>query len=367
MRLNRPQGAATDSGTARVARRRLGAGLGAVRLLSVTVIAAATCSLWAGAASAATALPAAGTTTTTTITNTSPGTDGAGDAYTINVTVTGAGGTPTGNVTVAPSDATLPTSYTCTAKLTAGAGSCQVTPGAGTFGDVDYKATYSGDGTFAGSTSGTFELIVPETTTTSLSPGNAKPGAVNLEATVVSQAMDNISPTAGGSGTVTFYNGGTVLKGCGAVSLAYTDGGANIATCKVTLAAGNYPITAKYSGDPNNLASNGSETLTVTGGTPPPPAKHATKTHGSANPKNAKVRHWVTLSATVTSPGRTPGGKVTFMSAGRVLCTARLSHGKAHCSYKFKAAGTHRMRAWYAGSSTFDKSHSSFVAVKVKR
>ena len=361
MRLNR---AATDSAqTARIARRRLGAG--AVKLLSVTAVTAAACGMWAGAASAATAAPAAGTTTTTTITNTSPGTDGAGDAYTINVTVAGGGGTPTGTVTVAPSDATLPTSYTCKATLTAGAGSCQVTPGAGTFGDIDYKATYSGDGTFAGSTSGTFVLIVPETTTTSLSPGNAKPGTVNLEATVVSQAMDNISPAAGGSGTVTFSNGGTVISGCGAVALTYTGGGANIATCKVTLAAGSYPITAKYSGDPNNLTSTGKETLAVASA--PPPAKHATTTRGSASPKHAVVRHWVTLSATVRSPGRTPRGKVTFMSAGRVLCTAHLSRGKAHCSYKFKAAGKHRVRVWYAGSSTFDKSHSAFFAVKVRR
>ena len=364
MRLNR---AATDGAqTAGVARRRLG--VGAIRLLSVTATAAAACSVWAGAASAATAAPAAGTTTTTTITNASPGTVHAGDAYTIDVTVAGGGGTPTGTVKVTPSDATLPPSYSCTATLTAGAGSCQVTPGVGTFGDVDYTATYSGDGTFAGSTSGTFVLIVPETTTTSVSPGNATPGAVSLEATVVGQAKDNISPSAGGSGTVTFYNGAAVINGCGAVALAYNGGGANIATCKVTLAAGSYPITAKYSGDPNNLASNGSETLTVTGGTaPPPPAKHATKTHGSARPKNAKVRHWVTLSATVTSPGRAPGGKITFRSAGRVLCTARLSHGRAHCSYKFKAAGTHRVRAWYGGSSTFDKSHSSLFAVKVRR
>jgi hypothetical protein len=50
-----------------------------------------------------------------------------------------------------------------------------------------------------------------------------------------------------------------------------------------------------------------------------------------------------------------------------VLCTASLSHGKARCSYKFKAAGTHQVRAWYAGSSTFDKSHSSFFAVKVTK
>lgn len=364
MRLNRPQRVAPDSGTAGGRRRRAGAG--AIRVLSVTAVAAAACSLWAGAASAATAAPAAGTTTTTTITNISPGTVDAGDAYTINVTVAGSGGTPTGTVTVAPSDATLPPSYSCTATLTAGAGSCEVIPGAGTFGDIDYTATYSGDGTFAGSTSGTFELIVPETTTTSLSPGTAKAGPVELEATVVGEAKDNISPSAGGSGTVTFSDGGTIITGCADVALTYTGGGANIAKCSVTLGAGSYNITAKYSGDPNNLASTGSETLSVGSTPPPPPAKHATKTRGSARPRNAEVRHWVTLSATVTSPGRTPNGKVAFMSAGRLLCVAHLSHGKARCSYKFRATGTHRVRAWYRGSSTFKTSHSAFFNVKVR-
>ena len=45
MRLNRA--AADGAQTAGVARRRLGAG--AIRVLSVTAVAAATCSLWAGA------------------------------------------------------------------------------------------------------------------------------------------------------------------------------------------------------------------------------------------------------------------------------------------------------------------------------
>lgn len=367
MRPNRPQGAATNSARAAgVARRRFGAG--AIRLLSVTAIAAATCSLWAGAASAATAAPAAGTATTTTITNTpNPGTVDAGDPFTIDVTVASGGGTPTGTVTVAPSDATLPASYSCTITLSGGAGSCQVTPGAGTFGDIDYTATYAGGGTFAGSTSGTFELIVPETTTTSVSPATATPGSVTLEAVVVGQDMGNISPSAGGSGTVTFYEGTTptVITGCGAVPLAYNNAGGNIAACKVTLAAGTYAITAKYSGDPNNLASNGSETLVVAAA--PPPAKHATKTHGSAKPASTKIHRVVTLYATVTSSGGTPRGKVTFIWRGHVVCSARLSHGKAHCSIEFLKAGKYWIRAFYAGNSTHKSSHSGLFKVKIKK
>jgi hypothetical protein len=360
MRSNRPQGAASKPRGHRVR-------AGVVRVLSVTAVAATACAMMAGAASAATAAPAAGTTTTTTtITTASPGTVDAGNPFTIAVQVTGAGGTPSGTVTIAPTDKTLPPSYSCTAPLAGGVGSCPVTPGAGTFGDVDYVATYSGDGTFAGSTSaGTFELIVPETTTTGVSPATASPGSVTLTATVVGQAKDNISPGAGGSGTVTFYNGGTVIStACAAVSLTYDGGGANLATCKTTLAAGTYTIAADYSGDPNNLKSSGSETLTVKA---PPPVKYATKTHGSAKPASTKLRRVVTLSAAVTSPGRTPGGKVTFMWRGHVVCSARLSHGKARCAIEFLKTGTYRIRAWYAGNSTFDGSHSAFFAVKIKK
>lgn len=360
MRAHRPHDAASNPRG-----HRLGAGV--VRVLSVTAVAATACAMMAGAASAATAAPAALTATTTTITNANPGTVDAGKPYTIDVTV--APSTATGTVdVVATSPAGLPSSYSCSFTLTAasdGTGSCNVTPGAGTFGDVGYVAKYLGDATDAASTSAGFTLIVPETTTTNVSPATASPGAVTLTATVVGQAKDNISPSAGGSGTVTFYNDGAVIStACAAVSLTYDGGGANLATCKTTLAAGTYAITAKYSGDPNNLASNGTETLTVKA---PPPAKYATKTHGSAKPGSTKLRRVVTLSATVTSPGRTPGGKVTFMWRGQVVCSARLSHGKAHCSIEFLKTGTYRIRAWYAGNSTFDRSHSAFFEVKIKK
>jgi hypothetical protein len=362
MRLNRA--AADGAQTAGVARRRLGAG--AIRVLSVTAVAAAACTLWAGAASAATTAPAAGgTTTTTAITNAADGTVTSGGAFTFDVTVSGTD--PTGEVGVtAIAPAGLGTAYSCSFDLTAsdaGSGSCTIHPPA--FGVVEYQAVYAGDETYAGSTSKTYDLAVQNPTTTTVGPATAKAGQVTLVATILA-AGANISEGAGGTGSVAFYNGTAVIKGCGAAKITNPSGGAdNLADCTTTFGAGNYTITAKYSGDTVNVASQGSQTLTVAG--TPPPVKHATKTHGSASPKNAKVRHWVTLSSTVTSSGGTPGGKITFMSAGRVLCTARLSHGKAHCSYKFKAVGTHRVRAWYAGSSTFDKSHSAFFAVKVKK
>jgi large repetitive protein len=205
--------------------------------------------------------------TTTTITNPNPGSVDAGDPYMVDVTVTSASGTPTGTVVVAPTSPTgLPPSYSCTATLSGGKGSCNVTPGAGTFGDIDYKATYGGDAQHTGSVStGTYELIVPETTTTTVTPATAPAGSVTLTATVIGQDKGNISPSAGGSGTVTFTitQGATTVGTCSAAALTYDGAGANLATCTLTLATGSYSVQAVYSGDPNNLTSTGTETLTV--------------------------------------------------------------------------------------------------------
>ena len=90
-------------------------------------------------------------------------------------------------------------------------------------------------------------------------------GSVTLTATVVGQDKGNISPSAGGTGTVTFTvtQGATTVGTCNKAGLTYDGGGANLATCTLTLAAGSYSVQAVYSGDPSNLTSTGTETLTV--------------------------------------------------------------------------------------------------------
>jgi hypothetical protein len=354
MRLNR---AATDGAqTAGVARRRLG--VGAVRLLSVTAVAAATCSLWAGVASAATAHTTKHATTTSV--SVSPKTAFVGEASKLSATVSG-GRTPTGTVSfkangrkvcsaklsrgkascrvvgtagtynvrafylgnsthkasssgvaklheirsktttkiaslvpdpvkdgmtvvvtvhvsvqagapaangkvnVAPTNVVPPVDagYECTATVVHGTGSCDVTPPTPSFGLVDYQAKFVANGRDKASTSATDVLPVQETTTTTVTPATAAAGSVTLSADVVSAGEADISPP-GGSGTVTFYIGSTVIKGCGAVSPTDPSKGENnVATCTATFAAGTYTINAVYSGDDVNLTSTGTETLTV--------------------------------------------------------------------------------------------------------
>ena len=85
------------------------------------------------------------------------------------VTVSGDGGTPTGTVTVVAGDATV-----CTITLAEGSGGCAPTADEFPVGPVALTASYSGDDTFAASTSPTVGFAVtsppppavPATTTT---------------------------------------------------------------------------------------------------------------------------------------------------------------------------------------------------------
>jgi Bacterial Ig-like domain (group 3) len=224
----------------------------AVKLLSVTAVAATTCALWALPARAATQRA---TTTTVSV---------AKSAFTFHVTVTVPAGTPaaTGFVTVAPtSPAGLSAAFRCTATLAAGKGSCTIHPPG--FGIVHYQASYSGSAVHISSKSaaGAFGLAVQNTTTTTVAPATAAPGAVTLIATVVNQAGSDISPPDG-NGTVAFYVDGAVV--CPAQPLTDASAGPdNLATCDDTLTAGSHTVDAVYSGDDTNVTSTGTVTLVV--------------------------------------------------------------------------------------------------------
>jgi len=205
--------------------------------------------------------------TTTTITGANPNPDDPGATATITVTVTSATGTPTGTVAVAATgaDAGLK-GDSCTATLSGGTGTCQVTPAADTFGDITFVATYGGDATHNGSKSGNFTLHVPAPTTTTVTFAKD-----TLTADVANPVGNNISGSAGGTGTVTFSIGGVDIAGCADVPLVFTPNagqsgpgaiGTNAATCAYTpTAAGT--VTATYSGDNENQKSTGTVGVTA--------------------------------------------------------------------------------------------------------
>jgi hypothetical protein len=186
----------------------------------------------------------------------------AGTPATVTVTVTNRAGAlaPTGKVSVNPTDTSdVQKGYSCTFILTAsshGKGTCQIKPPPPTFGTIMYVATYRGDGAHTGSASAQFKVIVPDVTVTTVSFSGAM-GA--LTATVTNQKLNNISPSAGGTGTVTFTTGGATI--CSDVKLSYTAATGNTATCSYTPTGGSATVTATYSGDEHNLGSSGTTTV----------------------------------------------------------------------------------------------------------
>jgi hypothetical protein len=182
-------------------------------------------------------------TTTTTITSDSPDPSVVGEAISFNYSVTvdlPDSGIPTGTVIV--SDGT----DSCSGSVSAG--SCAIT--FTTPGVKALTATYSGDGSFSGSTStGANHQVNKANTASSLTvtSGNSSPSgtAVTLTATVTVNAPGAGTPT----GSVSFYEGANLL-GVGtldAFGVAKLD--------KPSMPYGQHTITAIYGGDSNFATS----------------------------------------------------------------------------------------------------------------
>ena len=191
--------------------------------------------------------PSSKTDTTTTITSALPDPSVVGEAVTIQFTVTGSGGTPTGNVTV--TDGT----DSCVASVAVG--TCDIflsSQGAKTI-----HATYAGDSNFKSSTSGNEPHTVNTAdTTTAITSALPDPSITGNAVTVVF----SVNVSAPGSGTVT---GSITINSDN--DAATCSASAAIGTCDITLTTvGAHNLTADYLGDSNfNASSSTSEAHTV--------------------------------------------------------------------------------------------------------
>jgi len=169
-------------------------------------------------------------------------------SVTFTATVTGSGSTPTGNVTFYDGATSLGT-----ANLNA-SGVATLATTALPLGTQTITATYNGDANNGTSTSNSVTVTVGTFTTQTTLAASAANVASNqpvvLLATVVSASGKAVT------GTVTFYNGTTVI---GAPQTVGADGSASMT---IDLTAGSDTVTAKYSGDTDDAPST-SNTVTV--------------------------------------------------------------------------------------------------------
>ena len=218
-----------------------------------------------------------------------------------------------------------------------GGASAQCTTSTLPAGSHSIAVTYSGDGSYNGSTSQALEQIVTQANSTTALVASPSPSVAGQTVTFTA-SVTGYSPV---TGTVNFTSSatGTSIAGCSAVPLS-----SGVAQCSTSFAAGAYVIQAYYSGDTNNIPSNYGLDQLVN------PTTTKTALGSSQNPSAAGQP--VTFMATVT--GDSPTGTVGFTSNGVAIsgCSAAgLASGMASCATSFASAGTYAIVATYSGDS----------------
>lgn len=281
--------------------------------------------------------------TTSAVTSSSnPSSLGAPVTYT--ATVSGTGGTPTGNVTFKDGVTVIGTG------TLNGGGLATLVTGALGAGNHSITATYIGDSNFTGSTSPTLTQAVNQGTSMTTLVSSANPAASGSPVTFTTTVT---GAGATPSGTVTFKDGVATI-GTGTLN-----GSGQAALTTSALALGNHSITAVYGGDANFTGSSSSALAQVTTST-------ASVTALTATPNPAASGAPVTFAATVTGSGGTPTGSVTFKDGATTLSIVPLD-GTGHASLMTSALanGSHSITAVYGGDVTFGVSTSAAVALQI--
>ena len=183
--------------------------------------------------------------TTTVSDSLNPSVYGQGVTFTATIKPVSGSGTPTGTVTFKDGTTTLGN------PVTLSKGTASFTTSTLTTGSHSITAVYSGDSTYAASTSAVDTHVVSQAATTTALSDPTNP-SVSGQSVAFTTTIKATAPGAGTpTGTVTFKDNGVALAGSSTVKLA--NGTASFSI--TTLAVGSHSITAAYSGDSNFVAS----------------------------------------------------------------------------------------------------------------
>jgi Bacterial Ig-like domain (group 3) len=224
-------------------------------------------------------------------------------------------------------------------------------------------AVYSGDGTYAGSTSAAVVQVVNKGTTASVVTSSANPSVPGQTATYTTTVTATPPSSGARTGTVNFQDAGVTIVGCGARAVA----AAGTATCAIAYAGpGIHLVTGVYSGDTNFLTSTSAvRTQTVGQGST------GSAVTSSANPSASGQTVTYTTRVTATAPASgTRSGTVDFQEAGVTIvgCSAKAVAlaGTATCAVAYAGPGSHRITATYSGDANFAASTSAALTQTVR-
>jgi hypothetical protein len=221
------------------------------------------------------------------------------------------------------------------------------------------SAVYSGDSNFPGSQSIPLSEPVQQADTAILLSADNAPSLAGQPVTFLATVLSSYSG-ATPTGTITFYDGNTAL---GTVTVSPGSQGGQALFTASSLALGDHPITAVYSGDGTFVASTSD----------PWDESILQDSTVSLTPSNSTVAsgQTVTFTAVVSSSftGATPTGTVTFYDGDTILATVTLTQStngaQATFSISTLSAGTHSITAVYNGDTTFIGSTSSILSEDV--
>ena len=317
-----------------------------------------------------------------------------GANLTINAGVTGTGGTPTGMVAVSD-NANMTAGGTASGPqnngqiaiaLAAGLGSTTYSglPG----GSYQVTARYGGDTSFAASTSAPISVsISPEASTTTLTvnaynpatgktiSGSGIPYGFNVFADADITGTAEGSKTQGvATGTVQFLNGTTAL-GSVAISSGNDASWPPLNSAFTALGAGNYNLTAQYSGDASYSPSTGTSSFTI--------AKASTTTTAgfAGTPVEYGNQEQIAADVLTTSYGVAPTGTFQFSVDGQPVLAPQPVYesggynnangnnnwawADGQTTYTFLTVGQHTLSATYSGDVNYGASASTAGTLSV--
>jgi hypothetical protein len=205
-------------------------------------------------------------------------------------------------------------------------------------------ATYSGDASNLGSSSAMLMEYIEDPSATVLVTSGS-PSFVGQPVTFTATVTSKYGTIPDGE-LVTFYDGSTALA---SVSLA----GGKAAYTTSALSAKTHYLKAAYAGDTTFLPSIGKVTQIV--------VKYPTTSSLTSSPNPSTYGQPAIFTATVTSAGPRPTGKVWFKDGSTGIGTVTLSGNVATLTKSNLAVGTHPITAQYLGDSASAKSTSTVL------
>ncbi len=203
-------------------------------------------------------------------------------------------------------------------------------------------ATYSGDVSNLGSTSAALMEYIESAVTKTVVTTSGSPSFVGQPVTFTATVTSTHGTIPDGE-LVTFFDGKTAI-GTGATA----SGVATFVTS--SLKAETHTIKAAYPGDDTFEPSSGLVKQVVD--------KYPTTTTLSSSPNPSQLGQTVTFTATVTSAGPTPTGKVEFKDGTKEIKSVTLSGGVATLTTSKLAVGSHSITAEYTGDDDSAESTS---------